>query len=115
LKHAKLSDQERDAFGTRISTLKMFKDRAASIVNSMKVLKEGISRAKSKVLMVNRDTYTRVKTSFQNLCLHLLPNKSVNLIQLGETVEDGIMIAFCNSPASEDSAPSWNTNLSQLS
>ncbi|CAI5472886.1 unnamed protein product [Closterium sp. Yama58-4] len=115
LKHAKLSDQERKAFGERMSTLKMFKDRAASIVNSMKVLNEGISRAKSKVLMVNRDTYTRVKSSFKNLCCHLLPNKSVNLIQLGETVEDGIRIAFCNSPASEDSAPSWNTNLSQLS
>ncbi|CAI7869553.1 unnamed protein product, partial [Closterium sp. NIES-54] len=115
LKHAKLSGRERKAFGERMSTLNMFKDRAASIVNSMKVLNEGISRAKSKVLMVNRDTYTRVRSSFQNLCRHLLPNKSVDLMQLGETVEDGIKIAFCNSPASQDSAPSWNKNLSQLS
>ncbi|CAI5502413.1 unnamed protein product, partial [Closterium sp. Naga37s-1] len=115
LKHAKLSGRERKAFGERMSTLNMFKDRAASIVISMKVLNDGISRAKSKVLMVNRDTYTRVRSSFQNLCRHLLPNKSVNLMQLGETVEDGIKIAFCNSPASQDSAPSWNTNLSQLS
>ncbi|GJP29994.1 hypothetical protein CLOM_g22019 [Closterium sp. NIES-68] len=98
-----------------MSTLKMFKDRAASIVTSMKVLNDGISRAKSKVVMVNKDTYDRVKSSFQNLCQHLLPNKSVNLIQLGETVEDGIKIAFSNSQAPDDSAMSWNTNLNQLS
>ncbi|GJP29992.1 hypothetical protein CLOM_g22019 [Closterium sp. NIES-68] len=115
LKHAKVSEQERKAFGERMSTLKMFKDRAASIVTSMKVLNDGISRAKSKVVMVNKDTYDRVKSSFQNLCQHLLPNKSVNLIQLGETVEDGIKIAFSNSQAPDDSAMSWNTNLNQLS
>jgi len=116
LQETHISIDEKVAFNEQMGKLELFKERWISIAESIDILTEGIENTRSKVQIANETTYKEIRQSFVDCCKVFLPTKRVDLIKIGQFVEDGIKFSFSNSKAgSEGVFEEWKSNLEELS
>ena len=107
---------EQVAIKERTESLKMFKERKASIIESIDILMAGIEKTREKVQEANEVVFQTVRRDFIEFCQYLLPNKLVDLIKVGQYVQDGVKFRFSNlSDGLNDSPHDWKINLDELS
>ncbi|KAJ7530212.1 hypothetical protein O6H91_15G085300 [Diphasiastrum complanatum] len=113
----KLTLKEQVAYDECVMQLSIFKERAASISESMNILIEGIEKTKNRVQEANEATFDAIRHSFKESCKMLLPNMSVDLIKIGKLVEHGVKMSFRNhsSKSSDANDHHWKQNLEELS
>ena len=111
-----ISLAEQVAIKERTESLKMFKERKASIIESIDILMAGIEKTREKVQEANEVVFQTVRRDFIKFCQYLLPNKLVDLIKVGQYVQDGVKFRFSNtSDGLNDSPQDWKVNLDELS
>eukprot|EP00249_Psilotum_nudum_P004056 c17581_g1_i2 orf=171-1871(-) len=116
LQEKQISLDERFAINEKMTKLHLFKERKASIIDSIDILVEGIQKTKDKVQKANEEIFQKTRESFIECCKFLVPNKHVDLIKIGQHVEDGVQFSFCNvTHGSAGSSKEWKANLSELS
>jgi hypothetical protein len=114
--HDGISLAEQVAIKERTESLKMFKDRKASIIDSIDILMVGIEKTREKVQEANEVVFQTVRQAFTECCRYLMPNKIVDLIKLGQYVQDGVKFRFSNLlDGSQNRTQDWKMNLDELS
>lgn len=111
-----ISLAEQVAIKERAEKLQVFKERRASIIDSIDILMEGIEKSIKRVQEANEVVFQKVRHAFSEACDYLLPNKSVNIIKVGKHVEGGVKFTFSNRSQGSTNIPTeWKTNLEELS
>ncbi|GBG90892.1 hypothetical protein CBR_g51400 [Chara braunii] len=103
-----VSIEEQAGFRDQVEKLEMYKERASSFMKSIEKLNDSIEKIRSGVVKVNELTFHAIRRSFVQSCRKLLPNKVVDIVQVGSEVEGGLKFVLANTkPMPADTADGW--------